>query len=218
MPELNLKELRKDLRLPELRLPEMSRDDISKALGEARKEIREVRKELADFRQDFEMPRVQMTSVELPAVDMNKIADSARNGAKQVAETARDNAKQVAKEARKAAEDAGLVKRSRMSRLPFVLAGIVTLGLVTWALANSPSVKARLREGAERARERMNERRTAWDDDTRAFDAASTAGVAPSAYSDALDSTTSPFAEPPTPLPEGLGTEAAATEDMPARA
>jgi hypothetical protein len=105
-----------------------------------------------------------------------------------------------------------------MSRLPFVLAGIVTLGLVTWALANSPSVKARLREGAERARERMNERRTAWDDDTRAFDAASTAGVAPSAYSDALDSTTSPFAEPPTPLPEGLGTEAAATEDMPARA
>ncbi len=39
MPELNLKELRKDLRIPELRLPEMSRDDIAKALGEARKEI-----------------------------------------------------------------------------------------------------------------------------------------------------------------------------------
>ena len=218
MPELNLKELRKDFRLPELRLPEMSRDDISKALGEARKEIREVRKELADFRQDFEMPRVQMTSVELPAVDVNKIADSAKNGAKQVAETARDNAKQVAKEARKAAEDAGLVKRSRMSRLPFVLAGIVTLGLVTWALANSPSVKARLREGADRARERMNERRNAWDDDTRAFDDASTAGVAPSAYSGALDGSTSPFAEPPAPLPEGLGSDTATTQDMPARA
>jgi hypothetical protein len=64
----------------------------------------------------------------------------------------------------------------------------------------------------------MNERRTAWDDDTRAFDAASTAGVAPSAYSGALDSSTSPFAEPPTPLPEGLGSDTTTTEDMPARA
>jgi hypothetical protein len=222
MPELNLKDLRKDLRLPELRLPEMSRDDIAKALGEARKEIREVRKELADFRQDFEMPRVAVTSVELPNVDVTKIAEGAKNGAKQVADTARDNAKVVAKEARKAAEQAGLVKRSRMSRLPFVLAGIVTLGLVTWAFANSPSVKARLRDGAQRARERMNERRTAWDldEDTRAFDAASTAGVAPSTYSDTLDSSTSPFSEPPSPLPEGLGSDSttSADKDMPTRA
>lgn len=222
MPELNLKELRKDLRLPELRLPEMSRDDIAKALGEARKEIREVRKELADLRQDFEMPRVQMTTVDLPAVDMNKIADGAKQGAKQVAETTRSNAKQVAKEARKAAEQAGLVKRSRMSRLPFVLAGIVTLGLVTWAFANSPSVKMRLREGAQRARERMADRRTAWDldDDTRAFDAASTAGVRASTYSDSIGSAKSPFAEPPSPLPEGLGKEAGTTadQDTPARA
>jgi hypothetical protein len=200
----------------------MSRDDIAKALGEARKEIREVRKELADFRQDFEMPRVQMTPVELPAVDMTKIADGAKQGAKQVAETTRSNAKQVAKEARKAAEQAGLVRRSRMSRLPFVLAGIVTLGLVTWAFANSPTVKTRLREGAQRARERMAERRTAWDldDDTRAFDAASTAGVKSSSYGASIASANSPFAEPPSPLPEGLGKEAGTTadEDMPARA
>jgi hypothetical protein len=213
MPELNLKELRKDLHLPELRLPEMSRDDIAKALGDARKEIREVRKELADFRQDFEMPRVDVTTVELPAVDMNKIADGAKQGAKQVAETARGNAKQVAKEARKAAEQAGLVKRSRMSRLPFVLAGIVTLGLVTWAFANSPSVKTRLRESAQRARERMMERRTA-------FDASSTAGVRSSTYSGSIDSVNSPFAEPPSPLPEGLGSDAGTTadQDLPARA
>jgi hypothetical protein len=222
MPELNLKELRKDLHLPELRLPEMSRDDIAKALGDARKEIREVRKELADFRQDFEMPRVDVTTVELPAVDMNKIADGAKQGAKQVAETARGNAKQVAKEARKAAEQAGLVKRNRMSRLPFVLAGIVTLGLVTWAFANSPSVKTRLRESAQRARERMMERRTAWDldEETRAFDASSTAGVRSSTYSGSIDSVNSPFAEPPSPLPEGLGSDAGTTadQDLPARA
>jgi hypothetical protein len=217
MPELNLKDLRS--RFPELRLPEMSRDDIAKALGEARKEIRDVRKDLADFRQEFEMPRV-MSAVELPAVDVSKIANGAMDGAKQVADTARDNAKQVAKDARKAAENAGLVERKGPRRMPFILAGLVTLGLVTWAFANSPSVKMRLREGAQRARERMAERRSTWDDETRAFDAAPTAGVAASAYSDALGSGTSPYAEPPTQLPEGLGkdTETNVTSDVPARA
>jgi hypothetical protein len=241
MPELNLKDLRKDLRLPELRLPEMSRDDIAKALGEARKELREVRKDLEEFRRDFEMPRVDMTVVEVPRVDMDKVADGARHSAKQVAESAKQGAKeaskqakeaskqakeaskQVAKSAREAAESAGLVKRNRLPRMPFVLAAIVTVGLVAWALINSPGVKTRLRESAERARERMAERRTAWDldDDTRAFDAAETAGVKPSAYSDSIDSADSPFTEPPAPLPEGLGTEGgprSIEKDMPARA
>ena len=234
MPELNLKDFRKDLRLPELRLPEMSRDDIAKSLGEARKELRGVRKDLEDFRRDFEMPRVDVTAMEMPRVDIDKVADGARQGAKQVAETAKQGAKdaskqakqaskQVAKSAREAAESAGLVKSSRLPRMPFVLAGIVTLGLVAWALISSPSVKLRLRESAERARERMAERRTAWDldDETRAFDAAKTAGAKPSAYSDAIDSADSPFNEPPAPLPEGLGTDAAphkVAKDTPARA
>jgi hypothetical protein len=234
MPELNLKDLRKDFRLPELRLPEMSRDDIAKALGEARKELREVRKDIEDFRREFEMPRVDLAAVEMPRVEMDKVADNAREGAKQVADTAKQGArqaskqakeasKQVAKGAREAAESAGLVKPNRMSRLPFVLAGLVTIGLVAWALFNSPSVKVRLRDSAQRARERMNERRTAWDldDDTRAFDAARTAGVKSSAYSDSIDSAESPFAEPPAPLPEGLGAESGtrkAAKDTPARA
>ncbi|HEX2470083.1 MAG TPA: hypothetical protein VHK05_05795 [Candidatus Limnocylindrales bacterium] len=229
MPELNLKDLRKDLRLPELRLPEMSRDDIAKALGEARKELRGVRKDIEDFRREFEMPRV-----DLAAVDMDKVTGPAREGAKQVTDTAKQSArqaskqakeasKQVAKGAREAAESAGLVKPNRMRRMPFVLAGLVTIGLVAWALLNSPSVKVRLRDSAQRARERMNERRTAWDldDDTRAFDAAKTAGVKSSAYSDSIDSADSPFAEPPAPLPEGLGTEGGArkaVKDTPARA
>jgi hypothetical protein len=212
MPEINLKDLRKDFRLPELRLPEMSRDDIAKALGDARKEIREVRKELADFRQDFDMPRAVAA---MPTVDMAKIADTAKDGAKQVADGARDNATQIAKEARKAAEQAGLVQRSSTRRVPFVLAGLVTLGLVTWAFANSPSVKMRLREGAQRARERMAERRSAWDmDEARAFDAAPTAGVQSSSYSDSIPTTNSPYAAPPSDLPEGLGSET----ETPARA
>ena len=213
MPELNLKDLRS--RLPELRLPEMSRDDIAKALGDARKDIRDVRKELADFRQDFEMPR-SIPAVDLSSVDVEKIANGAKDGAKQVADTARGNAMQVAKEARKAAENAGLIERRRTRRVPLIFAGLVTLGLVTWAFANSPSVKMRLREGAQRARDRMNERRSTWDEDARAFDAAPTAGVGSSTYSDALDTADSPFAEPPTQLPEGLGNDV--TNDVPARA
>ena len=217
MPELNLKDLR--TRLPELRLPEMSRDDIAKALGDARKDIRDVRKELADFRQDFEMPRA-IAAVDLSSVDVEKIANGAKDGAKQVAGTARGNAMQVAKEARKAAENAGLIERRRTRRVPLIFAGLVTLGLVTWAFANSPSVKMRLREGAQRARDRMNERRSTWAEDARAFDAAPTAGVEPSTYSDALNTADSPFAEPPTPLPEGLGNDEAmkVRNDVPARA
>jgi hypothetical protein len=240
MPELNLKDIRKDFRLPELRLPEMSRDDIAKALGEARKELREVRKDIEEFRRDFEAPRVDLTAMEMPRVDIDKVANGARHSAKQVAESAnqvakdaskqakeaskqaKEASKQVAKSARGAAESAGLVKPDRMSRVPFVLAGIVTLGLVSWALINSPGVKMRLRESAQRARERMAERRTAWDldDDTRAFDAARTAGVKPSTYSASIDSADSPFSEPPAPLPEGLGTDGepkAIKKDMPAR-
>jgi hypothetical protein len=233
MPELNLKDLRKDLRLPELRLPEMSRDDIAKALGEARKELREVRKDIEEFRRDFEMPRVDVTAVEMPRVDIDKVADGARQGAKYVADTAKQSAKdaskqakeaskQVAKTAREAAESAGLVERRGVPRLPFVLAGLVTLGLVAYALINTPAVKMRLRESAQRARERMAERRTAWDldDDTRAFDAAKTAGVKPSAYSGSIDSADSPFTEPPAPLPEGLGSDGGPSieKDMPTRA
>ena len=213
MPELNLKDLR--ARFPELRLPEMSRDDIARALGDTRKDIRDVRKDLADFRQDFEMPRV-VSAVDLGSVDVEKIANGAKDGAKQLADTARENAMQVAKEARKAAENAGLLERRR-SRVPFIFAGLVTLGLVTWAFANSPSVKVRLREGAQRARERMNERRSAWDE-PKAFDEAPTAGVHAATYSGALGSTDSPYADPPTPLPEGLGSESNVTDDVPARA
>jgi hypothetical protein len=232
MPELNLKELRKDIRFPELRLPEMSRDDIAKALGEARKEIREVRKDIESFRKDFEMPRVDITAIEMPAVDMSKVtdgakqvADGAKQSAKQAADTARDGAKHVAKNARGAAEQAGLVKpRNRVPRMPFVLAGLVTIGLVAWALISSPTVKTRLRDSAQRARERMAERRGAWDfdEETRAFDAAQPAGVNPSPYADTIDSPDSPFTEPPSPLPEGLGTDndgqQQVGQDTPARA
>ncbi len=226
MPELNLKVIR-DFRLPELRLPEMSRDDIAKGLGEARKELRAVRKDIEAFRREFEMPRVDVTAVEMPRVDMDKVADGAKQASKQVANGAVKGAQQVAKGARDAAESAGLVKpANRVSRVPFILAGLVTIGMVGWALINSPSVKTRLRESAQRARDRMAERRTAWDldDDTHAFDAAKPAGDAvktasakPSAFSKALETPGSSFTEPPDGLGAG-GQIHAIEQDTPARA
>ena len=55
MPDLHLRE-----RLPELKLPEMSRDDIAKALGETRKELGEVRKDLSEYRREVEVPRMDL--------------------------------------------------------------------------------------------------------------------------------------------------------------
>jgi hypothetical protein len=216
MPELNLKEIRKDFRLPELRLPEMSRDDIAKALGEARKELSEVRRDLNEFRREFEVPKVDVAAVELPKVDIAKVSRDARKLGKDAQKMSKD----ARKTARQAAERAGLGRRT--SRIPFVIAGIATLGLVAWALT-SPDVKARVKDAARQARLRMAERRTAWDldDETRAFDAAEPGGVAPSASSSSIDTSQSPFSEPPTALPTAMGTSAdtlTIEEDQPARA
>ena len=203
MPELNLKEIRKDLRLPELRLPEMSRDDIAKALGATRKELSEVRRDLNEFRREFEMPKVDVVAVELPKVEMPKV-DMPKVDMAKVSRDARKAGKDARKNAIQAAQKAGLVKRP--SRIPFILVGLVTMGLVAWAMA-TPGVKTRVRDAARQARERMAERRSAWelDEETRAFDAAAPAGVVPSAYSASIDASQSPFSEPSTELPDGLG-------------
>ena len=213
MPELNLKDLRKDLKLPELRLPEMSRDDVAKALGEARKELADVRRDLNEFRREFEMPKVDLAAVEMP-----KVVDLSKVDVAKMSKDARQLSKDARKNARQAAERAGLVKRP--SRVPFVLVGLATLGLVAWAFA-TPGVKARIREAARQAREQMEQRRTAWDldDGTRAFDAATPAGVVASTYSESIVTSESPFSEPPADLPAGLGADAADTieVDEPAR-
>ena len=71
MPELRLK----DLHFPDFRLPEMSRDDIAKALGEARKELGDVRKELGEMRRDFDVSKVR--EIELPRVAVPKAVTEA---------------------------------------------------------------------------------------------------------------------------------------------
>ena len=95
--------------------------------------------------------------------------------------------------------------------------GIAPAGMWTWMSVFSRKVSS---SPSHLARERMNERRSTWDDEVRAFDATPTAGVESSTYSDALASSNSPYAEPPTPLPQGLGSdeETNVTNDVPARA
>ena len=192
MPDLHLRE-----RLPELKLPEMSRDDIAKALGETRKELGEVRKDLSEYRREVEVPRMDLSKIELPNIDIGKEIRDARKDLK-------DAGKYMAKNARSAAQDAGLVKRP--SRLPFVIAGAITIGLVGWALANSPSIKARLQLAAKQIQEKMAARRAEWEDEEpHAFDAAVPVPVQPSIYADATSDTDSPFAEPPSDTPDGFG-------------
>ena len=215
MPELHLRE-----RLPELKLPEMSRDDIAKALGDTRKELGQVRKDLNDFRRDFEAPQIDLSKIDMSKLDMPNVdmAKEFRDAGKDL----RDAGKHLAKNARSAAQDAGLVKRP--SRLPFVIAGAVTLGLVGWALANSPSFKARLQQAVRQAQAKMAERRAQWGIDEAepyAFDAAATKPVESTTYADSTSDRNSPFAEPPSDLPDGLGKtngKRTSTSDEPARA
>ena len=214
MPELHLRE-----RLPELKLPEMSRDDIAKALGDTRKELGQVRKDLNDFRRDFEAPKIDLSKIDMSKVEMPNVdvAKEFRDAGKDL----RDAGKHLAKNARSAAQDAGLVKRP--SRLPFVIAGAITLGVVGWALANSPSVKARLQQAMRQVQAKMAEQRAQWAMDTEphAFDAAITKPVESSTFADSTIDRNSPFAEPPSDLPEGLGKtngKRTNTSDEPARA
>src|SRR5687768_17078643 len=171
MPDLHLRE-----RPPELKLPEMSRDDIAKALGETRKELGEVRKDINEFRREVEVPRMELSKIEMPNIDIGKEIRDARKDL-------RDAGKYMARNAKSAAQDAGLVKRP--SRLPFVIAGVITIGLVGWALANSPSIKARLQLAAKQMQEKMAARRAEWEDeDPHAFDAAVPVPVQPSIYAE----------------------------------
>ncbi len=143
MPALNLKDIRKDLHFPELRLPEMSRDDIAKALGEARKEMADVRRDLNEFRREIELPKVDVSraDVENVADDVARTAREAANDARKVSKEAAKvlgkNVEKGRKEALKAAQKAGIVKKP--SRIPYVLGGFITLGLVGWALSNPAS-------------------------------------------------------------------------------
>ncbi|MGK2851288.1 MAG: hypothetical protein ACSLFN_10315 [Candidatus Limnocylindrales bacterium] len=176
---------RKSFQLPELRLPEMRRDDIAKTLSDVRHELGEVRREIDKSRADI--AKLHLPKFEMPDVDLSRL--------------------DVPKAVTSAAQSAGLMKRRR-SRTPFVIGGLVTLALLIWAALRSPTVQERVKTVAKDARERIDAMRTPDDLEARAFDAADTMAVEGSPFSDAPIGAETPF-DGPSDLPSGLGNNGA---------
>ncbi len=191
MPTLRIREVR----LPELHLPEMSREDISRAIGDATRDIDLSRLD----------PRgKEMPDIDLPKVDLKKIDLSGIDLPKAVA----------AIDLQKAVATASAMRGGkRRSRVPFVVGGLITLGLVGYALMSSPAVRPRLTSLGQRLKERVDERRAAMAargeaDEAHAFDAAVAVPIQPSAFADSAPTNGSPF-DGSSDLPEGLGADVA---------
>lgn len=178
MPELHLK----DLRFPELRMPEMTRDDIAKALGEARKELGDVRKELGEMRHDIDLSKIDVPKA---------VSDAATSVGQTVGLVKRP--------------------RSRLPFIAGALVTIGLVGWAVRsspplkARIQGVMQSARERMDAMRA---SDDGVSSDDMEPRAFDAAVTIPAQPSVYADDLASSNSPF-DGPTDLPKGLGTNGA---------
>lgn len=177
MPELHLK----DLRFPELRMPEMTRDDIAKALGEARRELGDVRKELGEMRHDIDLSKIDVPKA---------VSEAATSVGQTVGLVKRP--------------------RSRLPFIAGALVTIGLVGWAVRsspplkARIQGVMQSARERMDAMRA---SDDGMSSDDMEPRAFDAAVTIPVERSAYADDLASN-SPF-DGPTDLPKGLGTNGA---------
>jgi hypothetical protein len=168
-----------DLRIKDIHLPELHLPEMSRD---------DIVQAVGDARRDFDLSRfdprrIDLSEVEAPKVDVPKaIAD--------------------------AAQAAGLVRSKSRPRLPFIVGGLITVGLVGLAVMNSPMIRTRLSEFAQRAKQRIEERRAArlgTDLEPRAFDAAVAVPVESSAYADQAPAA-STF-DGPADLPAGLGAD-----------
>jgi hypothetical protein len=203
MPRLTLREVHlPEVHLPELRrLPDMRREDIARALGDARPEVE------LDLPK-FEMPKFDLAKLEIPRIEApdSDVIDKARAELAKIDLPNVDLSKiDLPKAVATAAQAAGIVKASRRpSRGRMVLGALVVLGIVGFALATSPVFRPRIEALARRARQRLDERRGKTAGPV-AFDAAETAPVQDSPYS-----ASAPYGSPfdgPSELPEGLGSE-----------
>jgi hypothetical protein len=142
MPDMRLREVH----LPELHLPEMSRDDIVRAIGDATRDV-----DLSRFDprrielSESARTRLETTKADLSSIDLSKV--------------------DVPKAIATVTQAAGLVRLVRRPRLPFVIGGLVTLGLIGYALATSPVVRPRLDDVARKARARIDAMRTPADEE-----------------------------------------------------
>jgi hypothetical protein len=175
MPELPVK----DVRLSDLHLPELKRDDIMRALSEIPRPEVDLSKlerpkiDIPDSVSKFEWPKF-----DLPSMDVGK----AMAGAAAVAHIGR---------------------RKQPTRWPFAVGGLVVAGLAAWAILTNETVRGWLAGAVQTVRDRFAAMRSDDEleidrDDAIAFDAAETSPIEPAPYSDtsAID---------PTGYPKGLG-------------
>jgi hypothetical protein len=191
MPALRFKEVR----LPELHLPEMSRDDIVRAIGDARKDVTLDRVDLTrlDPRQsrlaDIDLPRVDLSKIDLSKVDLSKVEMPRLEVPKAIVD---------------AGVAAGLVKRRR-SRWPYLIGAVFGLALLGFALSQLPIIRERMEDmRRRRAAEGMMGGGAPLDEGPRAFDAAVAVPIEPAAYAGSTSEDGSPF-DGSAPLPEGFG-------------
>lgn len=164
--------------IPELHLPEMTREDIARVIGEIRPEI--------DLRR-LDPRRMDAPEITLPRVDLSTV--------------------DIPKAITSTIEAAGIARSSRRPRLPFVIGGLVTLGIVGFALLTSPMVRPRLTTLGTKVKQRIDEyRSTDGGEEPHAFDAAVAVPVEPSAFAEVAPDEGSPF-DGATELPRGLGTD-----------
>jgi hypothetical protein len=176
----------REVRLPELHLPEMSRDDISRAIGDATRDIDLSRLDpRGKDMPEIDLPKIDLKKIDLSGIDLPKAVASA----------------------------SALRGGKRRSRVPFVIGGLITLGLVGYALMSSPTVRPRLQTLGQRVKEKVDEQRAAMAarrvaGEAHAFDAAVAVPIQPSAFSDSAPTNGSPF-DGSSELPEGLGADVA---------
>jgi hypothetical protein len=133
MPELPVKEGR----LPELRLPEISRDEIIRSFSEIRRPDMDL--------SHVEWPKVDFSHVEWPKVDLPHI------------EWTREDLDKAILGLAVATRLVRPAVRSR--RLPLSLGFLAVAGLATFALLSRPAVRDRLARTAREARRRAQEAR-----------------------------------------------------------
>ncbi len=147
----------KEVRPSELHLPEIKREDIVRALS------------------DLKMPEVDLTKLERPRIERPNLDEATRS---------------VGRMATAAAVALHLVPRARRPRWPVAIGGLIVAGIAVAVLSNE-AVRAKLSSGAAMVRERVATMRSDADqldigpDDAVAFDAAETAKIESSPFTDA---------------------------------
>ena len=155
------------VRLSELHLPEIKRDDIVRSLSEIRlpdidlPRLERPRIDLPEAISKFEWP-----TIDLPSIDVGKAMAGA-------------------------AAAAHIGRRAQRPRWPLAVGGLILAGLTGWAILSNAALRARLARGAGAIRERIsavradrNDRLEFSHDHPVAFSAAETEPIQVSSFAD----------------------------------